>query len=164
MHTQNRSQRMSPRRRHAATVFGTALLLMTLLGGCSALQPKPLDPLEYVPPEFTTRFPVGTQQRDWHDVARSFGNYSLSLMKLHDSSLRHRGGMCVAIAIKSDGSVAAAEQISSNLEDPQLQARVLELIRGIPFGPATGNGYYVVGVPVDFDSMGKWVNYCARAA
>lgn len=107
-----------------------------------------------VPPaDFTARYPPGTQLRNVKHIQEAFDRNAKPLFDIYRRELsEHRcaqGDLELALALKADGSVAAAEIVATNLR-PEFATEVRNVVVGMNFGAKPGEGLFTTLYPVRF--------------
>lgn len=80
----------------------------------------------------------GKSRRTAEDIRKVFDKYGARLNNAHQRALRDdptiQGSLTLKLAIAPDGSVTSCTVISSQLNNPELEAKIVAIVKGFNFG------------------------------
>lgn len=80
----------------------------------------------------------GKTRRTNEDIRRAFDRYTARVNNLYQRALRDdptmQGTVVLKVTVAPDGSVTAASIASSQLNNPELEAKIISMVRGFNFG------------------------------
>lgn len=145
------------------TLLRSVSALTLLLSSCATVDPLyefnagmgGYDPLRWVPPEFLSAYPRGSQARTADQLQAAFNAHERDFTNLYKNRQKQNfgiaGKLVMALAIDGTGTVQGISKISSDLGDPAFETAVLMyVVKEIDFGPAAGEGFYVFWYPLVF--------------